>query len=82
MAGLSDEARSVRQQLSGMGVTIGADDFRDVDGSYAEWFDTLGATVVLVCPDFQVYGAGAVDASEMVVDLGRQSQATSASLVG
>jgi 2-polyprenyl-6-methoxyphenol hydroxylase-like FAD-dependent oxidoreductase len=82
---LSDEVRSYWGQLDGLSVTIGADDFRDVDGSYAEWFEELDATVVLVRPDFQVYGASANPghASEMVLELGKQLRmpATSASVV-
>ncbi len=90
MAGLSDQARSIWQQLGGRGVTIGADDFRDVDGSYAEWFQKLGATIVLVRPDFQVYGT-ATDTdhlNEMVINLARQlhlhetSTSTAGQLVG
>ena len=73
LAGLSDEGRSLWRELDGRGVTIGVDgcgaeDFQDVDGSYADWFATLGATVVLVRPDFQVYGASAnpADADALV----------------
>ena len=59
LAGLSDKARCVWRRLGGLGVTVGADGYRDVDGSYANWFEKLGATVVLVRPDFQVFGTGA-----------------------
>lgn len=31
----------------------------DVDGSYARWFDSLGADAVLVRPDFYVFGTAA-----------------------
>lgn len=74
LAALSDEARSVWRDLGGLGVTIGADGYRDVDGSYAEWFNELGATVVLVRPDYQVYGASADAgrADAMVLNLSRQ----------
>lgn len=79
LAELSDEARSVWRDLRGLGVTIGPEGvgpggYRDVDGSYAQWFHELGATVVLVRPDYQVYGA-AVDAGgadAMVRNLSRQ----------
>lgn len=62
------------QQLGGTGVTIGASGYRDVDGSYADRFGNLGATVVLVRPDSQVYGASAdaTRADELVPDLGTQ----------
>jgi 2-polyprenyl-6-methoxyphenol hydroxylase-like FAD-dependent oxidoreductase len=86
LAGLSDEACSVWRQLGGLSVTIGPDDFRDVDGSYADWFEQLDATVVLVRPDFQVYGASANagHANEMVMKLEEQLHmpAGSASTVG
>jgi resorcinol 4-hydroxylase (NADPH) len=74
LAGLSNEARAVWRQLDGLTVTIGAEDFRDVDGSYKEWFEKLGATVILVRPDFQVYGASADAclANEMVMTLEKQ----------
>jgi 2-polyprenyl-6-methoxyphenol hydroxylase-like FAD-dependent oxidoreductase len=74
LAGLSDEARSVWRQLGGLSVTIGADDFDDVDGSYVQWFEALDAAIVLVRPDFQVYGAAANarHADEMVMTLDKQ----------
>lgn len=72
-AGLGREARAVWRSLDALGVTIGPDDHRDVDGSYAAWFAELGATVVLVRPDFQVYGAcaDAGDVDRMVLTLAR-----------
>jgi 3-(3-hydroxy-phenyl)propionate hydroxylase len=33
----------------------------DVDASYARWLDDLGADVVLIRPDFHLYGAGRAD---------------------
>lgn len=77
VAGLSDEARTVWRSLEGLGVTIGADGYRDVDGSYADWFDMLGARVVLVRPDYQVYGACAAadGADAMVTTLSEQLRA-------
>jgi 2-polyprenyl-6-methoxyphenol hydroxylase-like FAD-dependent oxidoreductase len=86
LAALSDEARAVWRQLDGLTVTIGAEDFRDVDSSYADWFEKLGATVVLVRPDFQVYGASANAgrANEIVIALAKQlhMRATHPSTVG
>lgn len=75
-ARLSAQARSVWRRLGGLSVTIGADDFDDVDGSYADWFAELRATVVLVRPDFQVFGASAkaVHADEMVIELEKRLQ--------
>ena len=59
LTALSPAASAVWRRLGGLGVTIGANGYHDVDGSYAAWFDKLGAAVVLVRPDFQVYGTGA-----------------------
>ncbi|NIJ09624.1 2-polyprenyl-6-methoxyphenol hydroxylase-like FAD-dependent oxidoreductase [Sphingomonas vulcanisoli] len=59
LAGLSDEARRIWARLDGLGITIGADGYRDVDGSYTAWFEKLGAKIVLARPDFQVFGASA-----------------------
>ncbi|MGN7134939.1 hypothetical protein ACTHQY_16865 [Rhodococcoides corynebacterioides] len=33
----------------------------DVDGTYTAWLDELAADVVLVRPDFHLYGAGSGD---------------------
>lgn len=77
LASLSDEARAAWQHLGGRAVTIAAHAFRDVDGSYREWFEKLGAVVVLVRPDFQVYGASAepTRATDMVLHLARHLRA-------
>ncbi|MDN7742008.1 MULTISPECIES: bifunctional 3-(3-hydroxy-phenyl)propionate/3-hydroxycinnamic acid hydroxylase [Burkholderia] len=40
---------------------------RDVDGTYARWFEQLGTTAVLVRPDFYVFGSG--EASVLISDL-------------
>ena len=41
--------------------TAGVTVVEDVDGVYASWMDQLRADVVLVRPDFHVYGAGCSD---------------------
>ena len=46
--------------LSGPG-TAGVRVVDDVDGTHRSWLDDLGADVVLVRPDFHVYGAGSSD---------------------
>jgi len=43
----------------------------DLDGSYADWFDRLGADAVLVRPDFYVFGtASAADIGSLVAAAG------------
>lgn len=41
--------------------------FDDVDGAYAAWFATLDADVVLIRPDFYVFGAGRGDEDARVL---------------
>ncbi|SDI49561.1 3-(3-hydroxy-phenyl)propionate hydroxylase [Paraburkholderia steynii] len=41
----------------------------DVDGSYREWFSTLGCEAVLIRPDFYIFGGGAP--AELVGELER-----------
>jgi 2-polyprenyl-6-methoxyphenol hydroxylase-like FAD-dependent oxidoreductase len=71
LAALSQDARRILEALDGIGITIGAGGYRDVDGSYAAWFEKLGANVVLARPDFQIFGAsaGADAADAMVIKL-------------
>ena len=72
LATMSEAALAVWQLLDGMVVRIG-DEVSDAEGSYGRWFDALGVDLVLVRPDFYVFGAGAVDdASAIVIDLGQQ----------
>jgi hypothetical protein len=48
-------------------------DYDDVDGDYAAWFEKLGVELVLVRPDFYVFGGGTVeDADELVHELADQ----------
>jgi hypothetical protein len=46
-------------------------DFVDVNGTYAAWFEGLNARVVLVRPDFYVFGTGASvgEATRLVLQL-------------
>jgi flavoprotein hydroxylase len=44
------------RSLGGVGVHFGTNGWADVDGKYRRWFDTLGARVVLIRPDFHVFG--------------------------
>jgi hypothetical protein len=64
--------RSWWEAIGGIGARIapGAD-LDDVTGAYRQWFSDLASAVVLVRPDYRVYGAGAEpeDASRLVAAL-------------
>jgi len=47
--------------VGGVGAHFGTAGWVDVDGDYGRWFDTLGARVVLIRPDFHVFGTAAGD---------------------
>jgi 2-polyprenyl-6-methoxyphenol hydroxylase-like FAD-dependent oxidoreductase len=58
--------------LGGVGVNFGTNGWVDVDGEYSRWFDTLDARVVLVRPDFHVFGTATADTGStnlLVADL-------------
>lgn len=75
---MSDDALAAWQSLGGLVVRLG-DELSDTDGAYTRWFDELGADLVLVRPDFYVFGAGAMDeAGAMVSELAEQIGLTAA----
>ena len=47
--------------LGGVRAHFGSNGWVDVDGKYSRWFDTLGARVVLIRPDFHVFGTSSGD---------------------
>ncbi|GAA1846250.1 bifunctional 3-(3-hydroxy-phenyl)propionate/3-hydroxycinnamic acid hydroxylase [Agromyces salentinus] len=47
----------------GVRTVVEGSDFVDADGTYAKWFEDLGARAVLVRPDFYVYGTAIDEAS-------------------
>jgi hypothetical protein len=53
---LSPAQRTVWQQLGGRSAHFGPGGLADTEGKYAAWFDEFDASVILVRPDFQVYG--------------------------
>jgi len=60
--------------LGGASVHFGVGGWADVDGDYSRWFDTLGARVVLIRPDFHIFGTSSGDADSthlLLVDLVR-----------
>jgi hypothetical protein len=48
--------------LGGRSIHFGPDGLTDTEGKYAAWFERLNASVVLIRPDFQVFG-GVLDPS-------------------
>ncbi|AFT88405.1 bifunctional 3-(3-hydroxy-phenyl)propionate/3-hydroxycinnamic acid hydroxylase MhpA [Paraburkholderia phenoliruptrix] len=67
-ATLTAEQRQFLARIGATAIGIGGScAARDVDGTYARWFQQLGTTAVLVRPDFYVFGSG--DAPVLVSDL-------------
>jgi 2-polyprenyl-6-methoxyphenol hydroxylase-like FAD-dependent oxidoreductase len=63
------------RSLGGVGVHFGTAGWADVDGKYRDWFDALDARVVLVRPDFHVFGTSpgdTVSTNLLVTDLLRR----------
>jgi hypothetical protein len=77
-ARLAADAATIFAALGGHSVQIGPDGpVRDLDGSYATWFDDAGVAVVLQRPDFYVFGTSTVDGvSALVRQLSRALSAT------
>jgi hypothetical protein len=59
---LSPPTRAAWQRLGGRTAHFGPGGPTDSEGKYASWFKRLNASVVLIRPDFQVFG-GVLDAS-------------------
>jgi hypothetical protein len=60
------------RSLGGVGVHFGTNGWVDADGKYRSWFDTLDARVVLIRPDFHVFGTSSGDTGStnlLVADL-------------
>ncbi|MEX0407911.1 bifunctional 3-(3-hydroxy-phenyl)propionate/3-hydroxycinnamic acid hydroxylase [Aquibium sp. LZ166] len=51
-------------------VAMGLDELDDIEGVYSRWLDELGATAVLIRPDFYVFGT-AVDEATLAPLVGR-----------
>jgi 2-polyprenyl-6-methoxyphenol hydroxylase-like FAD-dependent oxidoreductase len=68
---LGAEAADAWQRLGGVSVHVGPGaEYDDVDGDYAAWFAHSSAELVLVRPDFYVFGGGRLeDADELVREL-------------
>jgi hypothetical protein len=68
---LSPIQHAAWRELQGRGAHFGPGGLADVDGAYGQWFDRLNASVVLIRPDFQLFGgvADPRDTEGMVRDL-------------
>ncbi|HWG25313.1 bifunctional 3-(3-hydroxy-phenyl)propionate/3-hydroxycinnamic acid hydroxylase [Actinospica sp.] len=68
---LSPDQRAAWSRLQGRSVHFGPGGLTDTEGKYAAWFDRLDAAVVLVRPDFQVFGGAHTpqDTDDLVNDL-------------
>jgi hypothetical protein len=53
---LSPTQRAAWQQLGGRSAHFGSGGLTDSEGKYAPWFERLNASVVLIRPDFQLFG--------------------------
>jgi hypothetical protein len=53
---LSPIQHAAWRQLRGPSAHFGPGGLADVEGKYGQWFDRLNASVVLIRPDFQVFG--------------------------
>ena len=65
-------ARAAADRLALIVASFGAGgDTIDLDGTYAQWFDRLGADAVLVRPDFYIFGtASHAQAQQLVIAAG------------
>ena len=59
---LSPPMRAAWQRLGGRSAHFGPGGLADTEGKYAPWFERLNASVVVIRPDFQVFG-GVLDPS-------------------
>jgi flavoprotein hydroxylase len=64
------------RSVGGVGAHFGTTGWVDVDGKYGRWFDALGARVVLIRPDFHIFGTAPGDSGSvnlLVADLLRSA---------
>jgi resorcinol 4-hydroxylase (NADPH) len=74
---LSPAARSAWERLGGIAVHVSPDGpVEDVEGTYARYFAQTGSEVVLLRPDFYVFGVGheLKDADRLVLELSQKLQ--------
>ena len=67
-----DVLSTLRAVVTRLGTQEGA--FEDIEGTYEQWFATLGCNFVIIRPDFYVFGTAddVVELRAMIDDLGRQ----------
>jgi 2-polyprenyl-6-methoxyphenol hydroxylase-like FAD-dependent oxidoreductase len=64
-------------ELGGVGGHFGPGGWTDVDSEYGNWFDALNARVVLIRPDFHVFGTSSGDQASTNVLVGNLLSRTS-----
>ena len=72
---LSPTQRAAWKLLRGRSAHFGSDGLTDAEGKYARWFEQLKTSVVLIRPDFQVFG-GVLDSQatdNLVLDLAERT---------
>jgi 2-polyprenyl-6-methoxyphenol hydroxylase-like FAD-dependent oxidoreductase len=57
LEGLTGQNAAFLKSLGAVVVALDADSFRDVEGVYQSWLDSLNSAAILVRPDFYVYGS-------------------------
>lgn len=69
---LQPHAKEIWKRLGGKSVHVGSAQCRDLEGIYERWLAQAGIGVVLVRPDYYVFGSGAsaADADRLVLELG------------
>lgn len=69
---LAEPARAVLERLRAVVADFGAKgDTVDLDGTYAAWFDRLGADAILVRPDYYIFGTAAAAGVGALVESAR-----------
>jgi 2-polyprenyl-6-methoxyphenol hydroxylase-like FAD-dependent oxidoreductase len=85
---LGPEAAAAWQRLGGVSAHIGSGaNYDDIDGGYGAWFAQRDVELVIVRPDFYVFGSGALDDADTLVlelagELGLRRQAGSSNRAG
>jgi hypothetical protein len=53
---LSPTRRAVWERIGGRSAHFGPGGLKDVEAKYARWFEQLDASVVVIRPDFHIFG--------------------------
>jgi len=73
-ATLGETARAVWTRLGGKSFHVGSAQLQDLEGVYQRWLSAAGARIVLIRPDYYVFGSGgaAADADRLVLALAKK----------